>query len=68
MWLRYDQNFESLDVQIRGKSFPVQVSKLIKKYEDGQLVTYRLPFAGQGRNRSVLLVDINAKCIYYWGK
>ena len=68
MTLRYDRKFENLDVQIRGKSFPIQVSSLVKKYEDGQSITYRLPFAGQGRHRSVLLVDVNDKCIYYWGK
>ena len=67
-FLLYDKNFEELDVQIDGQDFPIQVSKMIKKNEDGEMMTYRLPFAGQGFNRSVLLVNIEEKCIYYWGK
>ena len=67
-FLLYDKNFEELHVQIDGQDFSVQVSKLIKENKDGEVITYRLPFAGQGYNRSVLLVSIEAKCIYYWGK
>ena len=65
---RYDHDFEDFNVSIDGKDFPIHVSKLTKKMEDGLCVEYRTPFAGQGYNRSVLLVNIREKTIYYWGK
>ena len=57
-----------LDISYRKKEISVYVPKLVRQWENGEHVTYRRPFAGQGCNRSVLLVDVPGKKVYYWGK